>query len=82
MKNYKRTVITPGLSFQIEIDGVKWLLRKVDYEDLKFADSQGYHVSDWAWFNAKYQAYCVHKDMHFFVSNSYIKDIKEIMGIA
>ena len=83
MKNitYKKTVIGPFLT-KIEIEGVEWLVRECDHEDLKDAEHNGHHVSDWAWFNARYEAYCVNKQKHFYLSRHYIQDIKEIMGLA
>ena len=77
-----KITIVPNHSFQIEIDGVKWLICKITYDDLAHFDNLGYHVSDWAWEHAKYEAYRVDTSEYHFVSHFYKKDIKEIMACA
>ena len=40
----------------VKIKGQDWLITKPDdiYEEMSKSESEGYHVSDWAWQHAKY----------------------------
>lgn len=78
---YTTTVLVPGLTRRVVIEGVNWIVRACNHEDLKDAEHNGRQVSEWAWTHARYDAYCINKNMHFYVTNNYIHDIAEIMGL-
>jgi hypothetical protein len=80
--NMKKIVIRPGTSFKVEINGVMWFLRRINHDDLVSADMVGYHISDWAWEHAKYEALRLDTREYHWVSHFYARDIKEIMEVA
>lgn len=78
---YKKFIICPGLTNQIEIAGVRWLVRRCNREDILDDARNGHPVTLWDLTNARYQAYCIDKNKYFYLSRNYIKDIKYIMGL-
>ena len=63
----------------VKINNREFSIRKIDYNYLETLANEGYHISDWAYFNARYSVIDVKTGKEWLAPYNYKQFMAEIM---
>ena len=65
---------------RVKINNREFNVSKIDYNYLEMLEDEGYHISDWAYFNARYSITDIKTGKEWFAPYNYKQFMTEVMN--